>query len=141
MWLPSPALAGSGCNTERCVERVAAKQCSQTRVVPCIRRAAILYRQSFSLMRSIARCESGLNPYAYNGASGNRQPVITDKSSGLFQFMPGTFAGSRYAHRKIRWRGRYWSAIWSAKWNALAAGELLRRSGTWPWISSRHCWG
>lgn len=121
--VPYVADARRGCNSKRCVERVAMKQCAQARPVPCIRRAALHHRVSFHLQLAIARCESGLQPQRLNdGGSG---------SSGLMQFMPSTFASTPY-----RWR---W--ILSAKWNALAGAWLLRRQGTGPWVASRPCWG
>ncbi len=98
------------------------KQCSQKRVVPCIRRAAILYRQSFPLMREIVRCESGFNPWARNPAS---------TATGLAQFLDTTWATTRYA--------RY--SRTSAKWNSLALAQLLRQDGPRHWYSSRPCWG
>ena len=110
---PAPATAKRGCQTRACHERVAAKQCSQTRVIPCIRRAAIRYRVSYSTLLRKARCESGLNPYARNPSG----------SSGLFQFLPSTWATTPYARR----------SIWSAKWNSLAAGWMhaAGRGGEW----------
>lgn len=114
---------GRHCHTKACPERVAMKQCSQKRVVPCIRRAAIRHRVAFRLQLAIARCESGLDPTQTNhGGSG---------ASGLMQFMPSTFAATPYA---FRW-------IFSAKWNALAGAWLMRRQGTAPWLASRSCWG
>ncbi|HUR86939.1 MAG TPA: hypothetical protein VMY78_16520, partial [Solirubrobacteraceae bacterium] len=61
---PHIAEARRGCQTRVCEERVARKQCAQTRPVPCIRRAAMRWRVPFSLMLAIARCEAGpaLNP-------------------------------------------------------------------------------
>lgn len=110
--------------------RVAKKHCSQARPALCLRYAALRYRVSFQLIRRIAWCESGLNPYAYNGAPNNRQPVQTSKSSGLMQFMPPTFAGTPY----------HGHSIWSARYNALAGAWLLSRAGTGPWVSSQGCW-
>jgi soluble lytic murein transglycosylase-like protein len=97
--------------------------CSDKRPVPCIRRAAIHHRVDFHLQLAIARCESGLRPGVLNhGGSG---------SSGLMQFMPGTFASTPYrAH-----------PILSAKWNALAGAWALRHWGAGPWAASRGCWG
>lgn len=108
----APAALG-GCNTRACELRVAAKQCSQKRVVPCIKRAAIRWRVSFPMLLRKARCESGLNPYAQNQSG----------SSGLFQFLPSTWATTPYAAR----------SIWSAKWSALAAGWMhaVGRGGEW----------
>lgn len=93
----------AGCHSKRCVERVAMRACSQARPVPCIRRAAIHWRVSFPMLLRKARCESGLNPYARN-ASG---------SSGLFQFLLGTFYSARNPYRRHE--------IWSAKWSSLSA--------------------
>ena len=110
---PASSNAHEGCHSSRCVERVARKQCSQTRVVPCIRRAALHYRQSFSDLLRVGRCESGLDPYA----------VGFGVHHGLFQFLPSTWQTTRY-----RWR---W--VYSAKWNALAAAWMWRqgRRGEW----------
>lgn len=125
--LVAPALAdahhGAYCHHRACVERVAMHQCSSSRPIACIRRAALHWRVPFALQLAIARCESGLRAWALNGGGSG--------SSGLMQFMPGTFAATPY--------GRRW--ILSAKWNALAGAWLLRRSGTGPWVSSRPCWG
>lgn len=120
-----PVLAASGaskqlCQTLRCELRVTKRQCSQTRVVPCIRYAALRYRQPFRLLMRICRCESGLDPRARNPSG----------SSGLAQFLPSTWAITPY---RDRW-------IFSARWNALAAAWLLRAQGTSPWLASRHCW-
>lgn len=97
-----------GCNSVKCEERVARKQCSQQRVVPCIRRAALHYQQSFPDLLRVARCESSLDPY--NEYAGHY---------GLFQFLPSTFATTKYAGRDIN----------SAKWNSLAAA--------WMWANGR----
>jgi hypothetical protein len=114
---------GRHCHTRACPERVAMHQCSQSRPVPCIRRAALRHRVSFHLQLTIARCESGLDPTeTNNGGSG---------ASGLMQFMPSTFATTPYALRPL----------FSAKWNALAGAWLLRRAGTGPGLASRHCGG
>lgn len=114
---------GKHCHTKACPERVAMKQCSQSRPVPCIRRAALRYRVDMHTLLRKARCESGLNPYAINGNPFNRAPVATTKATGLMQFMPGTWGTTPYAHR----------SIWSAKWNALAGAWMHRvgRGGEW----------
>jgi hypothetical protein len=114
-------------------------QCSQTHVVPCIRRAALHWHVPFSLQLAIARCEAGpaLNPLAIVGNALNRVAYSMrwfrdrDLSAGLMMFKPSTFAGTRYG---ARW-------ILSAKWNSLAGAQLLARVGSGPWISSRGCWG
>ena len=110
LWFPAQAEARKGCNTLACEKRVALKQCSQKRVVPCIRYAALRYRQSFTDMMRVARCESGLNPYA----------VGFRIHRGLFQFnYPGTWNTTPYAGRNP----------FSAKWNSLAAA--------WTWSQGR----
>ncbi len=78
------------------------------------------WRVSFATLLRKARCESGSgrypngNPYAINGSPLNRAPVRTSRSTGLMQFMPSTWRTTPYRHR----------SIWSAKWNALAAGWM-----------------
>jgi septal ring factor EnvC (AmiA/AmiB activator) len=58
---------------------------SQQQIIAIIRAAAARYGVSGDKMVRVAQCESGLNPRAYDPASG---------ASGLFQFMPGTFYGN-----------------------------------------------
>lgn len=112
------APASTGCNSRACRERVARKQCSQKRPVPCVRRAAIHWRVSFPMLLRKARCESRLRPLATNGAH-----------AGLFQFRvaaPSTWATTPYARR----------SPWRAKWNALAAGwaHHVGRGGEWSCV-------
>ena len=106
------ALAHHGCHTRKCNERVAAKRCSQTRVLPCIERAALRWRVSYRMLKRKSWCESRHNPWARNGVH-----------IGLFQFNPGTFATTPYASRDP----------WRAKWNALAAGWMhhVGRGNEW----------
>lgn len=102
------------CKKAACHERVARKQCSQTRVVPCIKRAALHYRVSFPMLLRKARCESTLNPYA----------VGFGIHRGLFQFnWPGTWRTTPYANRDA----------FSAKWNALAAAYMHARGRGNEW--------
>ncbi len=54
--------------------------------------AADRYGQPRADMLRVARCESNLNPNAVNASSG---------ASGLFQFMPGTWASTPYANQSI----------------------------------------
>lgn len=58
---------------------------SQQEVVRIIRAAGARYSVDGDRLVRVARCESGLNPHAYDPGSG---------ASGLFQFMPGTFYGN-----------------------------------------------
>lgn len=82
-------------------------------VTEAINLACIVYGNCATLW-SLARCESGLNPGARN-ASG---------SSGLMQFMPGTFSGTPF--------GRL--SIWSPYANALAAGWMLQQGRRYEWV-------
>jgi peptidoglycan hydrolase CwlO-like protein len=63
---------------------------------------------------AIARCESNYNPYAVNRSSG---------ASGLFQFLPSTWAGSPYASQ----------SVFDPVANAKAAEWLYNRSGAGQW--------
>lgn len=54
--------------------------------------AAAAYGQNGDAMLAVARCESVMDPGAYNGSSG---------ASGLFQFLPGTWATTPYAAASI----------------------------------------
>jgi hypothetical protein len=94
-----------GCNDATCVERVAARRCSQVHVASCIHRAALRWRVSFSMLKRKARCESRLRWWAYNRAS---------RATGVFQFLPSTWATTPYAGR----------SPWRAKWSALAAAWM-----------------
>lgn len=101
------------CRSTACTERVAMHQCSQQRVVPCIRRAAIHWRVSFPMLLRKARCESRLDPFARGGVN-----------IGLFQFnWPGTWSTTPYARR----------SPWRAKWSSLAAAwaHHVGRGGEW----------
>jgi uncharacterized protein YraI len=61
-------------------------------VVDIIYAAAAKYGQNGDAMLAVARCESVLNPNAVNSWSG---------ASGLFQFLPGTWASTPYANQDI----------------------------------------
>lgn len=61
-------------------------------VIEIITAAANRYGQNPAAMIAIAKCESGLNPLAYNARSG---------ASGLFQFMPGTWKTTPFASYSI----------------------------------------
>lgn len=129
--VPQAASAKAGCHSMRCEERVARKACSQKRVIPCIRRAAIHWRVSEAMLMRKTRCESGFNPYAYFGHPQNRVPMAWsfiarhELSSGLMEFKPATWLTTPYARQ----------SIWSAKWNALAGAWMhsagVGRGGEW----------
>jgi uncharacterized protein YraI len=65
---------------------------SRDEIVAVIYAAADRYGQSRADMLRVATCESGLNPNAVNRAS---------RASGLFQFLPGTWATTPYASDNI----------------------------------------
>ena len=61
-------------------------------IVSIIYAAAAAYGQDGNALLAVAQCESGLNPGAYNASSA---------ASGLFQFLPGTWATTPYAASSI----------------------------------------
>ncbi|HEY7200096.1 MAG TPA: transglycosylase SLT domain-containing protein [Candidatus Dormibacteraeota bacterium] len=71
--------------------------------------------QSWALR--VAKCESNYNPYAVNKSSG---------ASGLFQFLPSTWASSPY----------HASSPFDPTANAKAAAWLYQRSGPGQWVCS-----
>ena len=71
--------------------------------------------QSWAL--KVAKCESNYNPYAVNRSSG---------ASGLFQFLPSTWAGSPY----------HAQSVFDPSANAHAAAWLYQRSGPSQWVCS-----
>lgn len=87
-------------------------------MLSCIRRAAIHYRVDETRMRFIAWRESRYQAGAVNSSSG---------AAGLFQFLASTWANTPYRHQSPL----------LAKWNALAAGWMVARSGYgWsPWAT------
>ena len=87
---------------------------NEQEIIAIIYEAADYYGQPRADMLRVARCESGLNPNAVNRSSG---------ASGLFQFMPGTWATTPYADQDI----------FNARANAFAAG--------WMWsVGRRNEW-
>ena len=64
----------------------------ETDIVQIIYNAAAMYGQSGDDLLRVATCESGLNPYAVNSSS---------QASGLFQFLPSTWATTPYAGQDI----------------------------------------
>ncbi|HEU0164095.1 MAG TPA: SH3 domain-containing protein [Thermomicrobiales bacterium] len=85
-----------------------------TDIVSIIYAAADRYGQSRADMLRVATCESNLDPNAVNPSSG---------TSGLFQFMPSTWASTPYADQ----------SIFDAYANANAAGWMwsVGRRGEW----------
>jgi len=71
--------------------------------------------QSWALR--VAKCESNYNPYAVNRSSG---------ASGLFQFLPSTWAASPY----------HAQSVFDPSANAHAAAWLYQRSGPGQWVCS-----
>jgi hypothetical protein len=65
---------------------------SQEQVIDIIHEAALNYGQSPDDMVRVARCESGLDPYAVGGGGAY---------FGLFQFVPSTFANTPYGQYEI----------------------------------------
>lgn len=82
-------------------------------VTEAIGLAAVAYGQSAAFMRQIALCESTLQA----------DPPHNNVNRGLFQFNPGTFAGTPY--------GRF--SILSPYANALAAGWMLQHGRRNEW--------
>lgn len=113
--LATAAIAAPGsCAKADCVERVAARWCEERgRVASCIHRGAIRWNVSHVTMRRRAWCESRFNRFAHNPSG----------ASGLFQFLPSTWATTPYAGH----------SVWSAKWSSLAAAWMqhVGRGGEW----------
>lgn len=114
--VPETSSAHDGCHTRKCKARVAHKQCDQSHPRACV--LHVIHHQRItgwrrSWLLRIPACESGWNPYARNPSG----------SSGLYQFLPSTWATTPYARR----------SIWSAFWQPYAAAYMLRagRSGEW----------
>jgi soluble lytic murein transglycosylase-like protein len=78
------------------------------KVERALRHAADAYRVPYREMRAVSWCESRWDPAA-----------VGDGSRGLFQFLWSTWFSTPY-------KTRY---IYSAWWNALAAGWLWRHDG------------
>lgn len=65
---------------------------TEREIIRIINAAADRYGQSRSAMLAVARCESLLDPNAFNHSSA---------ASGLFQFLPGTWATTPFANESI----------------------------------------
>lgn len=127
--LTAAPAATADCNTRACKKRVAERQhrenerawaarCSDRNPRACVERAILTHRlttDQAAWMRRIPRCESGWNPKDHNPTSG---------ATGLYQFLPSTWATTRYAHH----------SIWTAKWQALAAAWMLRQGRAHEWV-------
>lgn len=122
--LMAAVAVATACHSHACQERVAARdfehvdyvlrhRCNRS-VPACIDRAAHLHRVSAGWMRSIAFCESRLDPGASNGSH-----------FGLFQFDWQTWRGQPYARR---------GSVWSPKWSSLATAWYLRRGQASRWV-------
>lgn len=109
------ALQVGSANAWRTGEHRAYRACQHGYVKGCVRRGALKYRQSFGAMLAVARCESNLNPRAYNRSSG---------ASGLFQFLPSTYRSTPYGGH----------SIFSAKYSALAAGWMWAHGRRGEWV-------
>jgi hypothetical protein len=88
---------------------------SEQQIVEIITEAADNYGQSSEDMLRVARCESGLDPYAVGGGGAYH---------GLFQFVPVTFSGTPY--------GEY--DIYDAWANANAAGWMWAEGRKSDWV-------
>lgn len=92
----------------------AARTYTREEIVAIIREAARMYRISAREMLRVARCESNLNPRAYNPSG----PWY-----GLFQFHPNTWELTPY--ERYSW--------YNPKANARAAGWLWSTDGPHHW--------
>lgn len=103
--------------------------CARGQVPACILRASMHWKVNYSLLMRKAHCESGLDPLAYfpgqhaDNEAEKAFAINNDRSSGLFEFKPGTWRSTPYGGR----------SIWSAKWNSLGAGWMhhVGRGGEW----------
>ncbi len=112
---PATATAKRGCNTRSCNARVAHRDCSPARFARCLDHAhyhnpavpkAWLYR--------VSRCESRWRRYARNPSG----------ATSYFQFMPGTWASTKYARR----------SIYSPMYQPLAAAWMYQRRRANEWV-------
>lgn len=90
---------------------------SQQGIIDIIYAAADRWGQPRADMLRVARCESNLNPNAVNRSSG---------ASGLFQFMPSTFAGTP--------NGKAGESIFNAYSSADAAGWMWANGMRNHWV-------
>ncbi len=102
--VPSRARAGTRCHDRH----------SEEEILRYIARAARKYKQSERAMIRVARCESGLDPCAYNRSG----PYY-----GLFQFLKSTWKDTPYGDRNI----------YDPKAQALAAGWMWKHKRKNEW--------
>ena len=86
-----------------------------------IRLASVVYGVPYRDMLTVARCESGLSPLSEHP---------TSHASGLFQFLPSTWAGAWGA--KVFADARF--SVWDPVANALAAARMVAREGWSQWV-------
>ena len=103
---------------KRHVAKVKRANCFGRGVKCWIEKAAKRYGQPLGDALRVADCESDFRPGLVNST-----PVGSEHASGLFQFLPSTWATTPYARRNI----------FSAKWNSLAAMWMwsVGRRGEW----------
>lgn len=114
---PAQANKPEPCRTIACRARVAHRQCNQRRPRTCV--LHVIYHRRMtgwkrSWMLRIPGCESRWNPGAYNPSG----------ASGLYQFMPGTWASTPYGRR----------SVWSARWQPYAAAWMLEQGRSREWV-------
>ena len=97
------------------VVTTARRRWSERRIKRIISRAARRYDQSPRAMIRVARCESNLDPYAYNPSG----PYY-----GLFQFLRSTFRSTPYGDEDI----------YDPRANALAAAWMWKRGHRDHWV-------
>lgn len=77
------------------------------------------------LMLDMATCESGSRWWARNTSSA---------ASGLFQFLPSTWANAQYRYNEAG------ADVMDPLANADAAASMISEGGISAWDSSKHCW-
>ena len=87
---------------------------SEKEILDFIKKAANKYGQSYNVMVRVARCESSLNPCAYNKSG----PYY-----GLYQFLKSTWKTTPYGNK----------SIYDPKAQALAAGWMWKQGRKNEW--------
>lgn len=106
-----------GCKTRECHARVNHRACDQSHPRSCV--LHVIYHQRIhgwrrSWLLRIPGCESSWNPGARNPSG----------ASGLYQFMPSTWASTPYGNR----------SIWSPRWQPYGAAWMLRAGRSNEWV-------